>query len=438
MSGQILRPQTAEVFAPLWVTPSRYKGAWGGRGSGKSNDRAQAVILRMITQPGTRIVCLREVQNSIKDSVYQLLCDWIVRLGVGRMFEVTRDEIRGPGGSLCIFRGMKDQNAESIKSLEGYSVAWFEEAQTCTQRSLDLLRPTIRAPGSELWFTWNPRKNTDPVDVFLRSNPPADAVVVRANYGDNPWFPKELEAERQIDLGGDGHRYRHIWEGEYEVTSDRQLIPGDLVARARKAKAQCHPHDEVVLGVDVARFGDDETVIAVRRGRDAYSEPWLYYRGLDTMETASRVADTWRRLKPAAVFIDEGGMGAGVVDRLRQLGFDPQAVNFGSRPDGIVDAKVANKRAEMWVRLRDWLRSDNVGIPDDEALAAQLTNVEWKPNADDAILLERKEDMRKRGLPSPDRADALALTFAYPVMDRTPQPAWDAYDPAPRRSLTGY
>jgi hypothetical protein len=430
----ILKPKTAEVFAPLWVRPARYKAAWGGRGSGKSNDRAQAVILLMVAKPGTRIVCLREVQNSIKDSVYQLLCDWIERLGVAPLFDVTRDEIRGPGGSLCIFRGMKDQNAESIKSLEGYSVAWFEEAQTCSQRSLDLLRPTIRAPGSELWFTWNPRRRTDPVDVFLRQSPPPDAIGVEAQWNHNPWFPAELEAERQLDSTGDDARYRHIWEGAYEETSDAQLIPGAIVARARKCKVQCTPADELILGVDVARYGDDETVIAIRRGRDAYSEPWINLRQLDTMETAARVADHIRRLKPDAVFVDETGVGAGVCDRLRQLGFPIIPVNFGSKPDGNTDAKCRNKRAEMWVRMREWLRSE-VGIPDDPQLEAQLTAVEYKHDEHNAILLEKKEDMRKRGLPSPDRADALALTFAYPVQRFDP---FEHEDDAHEMSLAGY
>lgn len=438
MSDLILKPTTAEVFAPLWERKARYLGIWGGRGSGKSNDRAQAVIIRMALDPGVRVVCLREVQNSIKDSVYQLLCDWIQRLGLGAVFEITRDEIRGPGGSLCIFRGMKDQNAESIKSLEGYSIAWFEEAQTCSQRSLDLLRPTIRAPGSQLWFTWNPRYKTDPVDVFLRANKPEDAIVIRANYGDNPWFPAELEAERLLDERGDDARYRNIWLGDYEEHSDQQLISGKLVSIARKAKIEGFAHDEVIMGVDVARYGDDESVICFRRGRDAYSEPWLTFRKLDTMELAARVAEHFNRMKPDALFVDETGVGAGVVDRLRQLGYPVIPVNFGSRPDGLTQAKVANKRAEMWVRMREWMR-EGAGIPDDDRLEAQLTGVMYRHNADNALLLESKEDMKKRGLPSPDLADALAITFAYPVAKGELADTWDnAEREWGRSAVTGY
>lgn len=369
----------------------------------------------MATQPGSRIVCLREVQNSIKDSVYQLICDWIERLGLGAMFDIVRDEIRGPGGSLCIFRGMRDQNAETIKSLEGYTVAWFEEAQTCSQRSLDLLRPTIRAPGSELWFTWNPRSRTDPVDKFFRQKPPSDAIVVRANYSDNPWFPAELEGERLLDETGDEARYRNIWLGDYEDQSDKQLISAKIVDRAMTTKVEVTRQDEKIMAVDVARYGDDETVICFRRGRDAYSEPWVYLSKLDTMEVAARVAFHFDRVSPHALFVDETGVGAGVVDRLKQLGYPVTPVNFGSRPDGMTDAKVSNKRAEMWVRMKEWLNGVSA-IPDDQALAAQLTSVEYKHDANNALLLEKKEDMKRRGLPSPDRADALALTFAYPVM----------------------
>ena len=431
----ILKPKTPKVFAPLWRQKARYKGAFGGRGSAKSQDRAQHLVIRLASEPGLRAVCLREVQNSIKDSVHQLVSDWIGRLELGRHFEITRDEIRGANGSQCIFRGMKDQNAETIKSLEGYGVAWFEEAQTCSARSLDLLRPTIRAPGSELWFSWNPRFKTDPVDRFLRANRPHNAVVVEANYCDNPFFPQELEEERSLDEQGDEARYRHIWLGDYEEISDAQLISSALVDAARERKIDTEAHDELIMGVDVARYGDDETVICFRRGRDAYSEPWLMFSKLDTMETAARTAQNYDRVKPDALFVDETGVGAGVVDRLRQLGYPVIAVNFGSKPDGFTDAKVANKRAEMWVRMREWLRGG--GIPDDEKLEAELTSLEYKHDANNAILLEKKEDMKKRGLPSPDRADALALTFAYPVrVERD----WEDHDETDshRNEVTGY
>lgn len=423
MSGLKVRPQTPEVFAPLWERRARYKGAHGGRGSAKSNDRAQAVVISMLQRPGCRVVCVREVQNSIRDSVRQLIVDWIDRLGVRPLFNVLETEIRGPNGSLCIFRGMNDQNNDTIKSLEGYHIAWWEEAQTASERSLELLRPTLRAEGSELWFTWNPRFKTDPVDRFLRQNPPDNAIVVEANYDDNPWFPPELEAERAHDERTlDEDKYRHIWLGGYEKASDNQFIPAGLVEAAQAAEVEATHYDEVVLGVDVARFGDDESVIAVRRGRDARSEPWVSLGSMDTMETAAAIAFHIDRIGPDAVFVDETGVGAGVVDRLRQLGKQIIPVNFGSKPGGFTKTKTANKRAEMWQRMKEWLAQGQVAIPDDPQLEVQLTGVEYRHDQNNAILLEKKEDMKKRGLKSPDRADALALTFAYPV---SKQEAWD-------------
>lgn len=419
MSGRVIKPETPEVFAPLWTVKSRYKGAWGGRGSAKSNDRAQAVLIAMMQRPGCRVVCVREVQNSIKDSVKQLLTDWIDRLGLHGLFEVLEAEIRGPNKSLCIFRGMNDQNNDTIKSLEGYDIAWWEEAQTASERSLDLLRPTLRKAGSELWFTWNPRFKTDPIDIFLRQNPPSGAIVVKANWSDNPWFPAELEAERAHDAATQSpEKYEHVWLGGYEKAGDNQFIAAGLVDRAQDAVPYAHQHDETIMGVDVARFGDDETVIAFRRGRDAAYKPWLALPKLDTMETAARVALLIDQERPDAVFIDETGVGAGVVDRLRSLRYDVIGVNFGSKPSNLTKAKTANKRAEMWQRMKEWLEQGGVRIPKDRVLEVELTGVEYKHDHNNAIQLEKKEDMKKRGLKSPDRADALALTFAYPVAPR--------------------
>lgn len=167
--------------------------------------------------PGLRSVCVREVQKTLKDSAKRLLEDELQRYGLGEAhgFKITNDEIRTPGGGVIIFQGMQDHNAESIKSLEGFNRAWVEEAQTLSATSLKLLRPTIRAPGSELWFSWNPRRKNDPVDQLLRGDLPTDAIVVRANWSDNPWFPNELNQERTDDQRLHPDQYEHVWNGDY-------------------------------------------------------------------------------------------------------------------------------------------------------------------------------------------------------------------------------
>ena len=192
----------------------RYKGAYGGRGGAKSHFFAEMCIDECIERQA-RIVCIREIQNSIKDSVKQLLEDKIALKDVGHLFQVLDQEIRGPNNSIIIFKGMQSYNAENIKSLEAYDIAWVEEAQTLSEYSLRLLRPTIRNIGSELWFSWNPRYKTDCVDRFFRHTPPKEAISVLVNWRDNPWFPEVLKKEKAHDFLLDDDNAAHVWEGGY-------------------------------------------------------------------------------------------------------------------------------------------------------------------------------------------------------------------------------
>ena len=210
----ILKPRAPRAFVPL-LSPARYKGAHGGRGSGKSHFFAELLIARCVSKK-TDAVCVREVQKSLKQSVKKLIEGKIAELGVSALFDIQATEIRGPHGGVIIFQGMQDHTAESIKSLEDFDIAWVEEAQSLSQFSLTLLRPTIRKPGSELWFSWNPRRKTDAVDALLRGKtPPSGAVVIEANWRDNPWFPDELETERQDDERDRPDQYDHVWGGDY-------------------------------------------------------------------------------------------------------------------------------------------------------------------------------------------------------------------------------
>jgi phage terminase large subunit len=215
---------TPRVFLPL-LEPARYKGAHGGRGSGKSHFFAEMLIERCVMHAGTRWACIREIQKSLEQSVKRLLEDKIQKLGVGHLFDVQKFEIGTPGGGVIIFQGMQNHTADSIKSLEGFDGAWVEEAQSLSQRSLDLLRPTIRKDGSELWFSWNPSQDTDPVDVLLRGEKlPPGAVVVQANYTDNPWLPEVLRHEMEYDRARDPDKYAHVWLGEYQRNSEARVF----------------------------------------------------------------------------------------------------------------------------------------------------------------------------------------------------------------------
>ena len=218
-----LRIKTPPWVLPL-LQPARYKGAWGGRGSGKSHAFAEALIERSATQK-TDAVCIREVQKSLSQSVKKLLELKIEEMALGHLFEIQQAVILSKLGGRITFAGMQNHTAESIKSLEGYDVAWVEEAQSLSQRSLDLLRPTIRKPGSELWFSWNPNLDTDPVDALLRGEtPPPDARVVKANYRDNPWLPQVLADELAYDQRRDPDKFAHVWLGEYQRNSEARVF----------------------------------------------------------------------------------------------------------------------------------------------------------------------------------------------------------------------
>lgn len=215
--------ETPRVFVPL-LEPARYKGVHGGRGSGKSHFFGELLIERHIAEK-IDSVCVRENQKSLDQSVKKLLESKISALNAGAYFEVQDKRIHAANGGLIIFQGMQNHTAESIKSLEGYGIAWVEEAQTMSQKSLDMLRPTIRKPGSELWFSWNPRHSSDPVDVLLRGdNPPPNSTVIEANYADNPWFPDVLKAEMEYDKGRDPEKYTHVWLGAYQRNSEARVF----------------------------------------------------------------------------------------------------------------------------------------------------------------------------------------------------------------------
>lgn len=231
---------TLRVFKPL-TKPARYKGAYGGRGSGKSHDRAGALIEESLAIPGDRggeglrSVCIREVQKTLKESAKALLEAKLkeFRLGEADGFKIYKDVIQTPHDGIIIFTGMKDHNAESIKSLEAMDRAWVEEAQTLSFNSLRLLRPTIRAPQSELWFTWNPRRKIDPVDAMFRSGkPPTNSILVKANWDNNPEFPAELEQERIDCLDQEPDEYEHVWNGGY-VTVKKGAYFAQHLAKAR-------------------------------------------------------------------------------------------------------------------------------------------------------------------------------------------------------------
>lgn len=286
-AGRKLDIPTPRAFVPL-LQPARYKGAFGGRGSGKSHFFAEALVEKCIAQPGTHAVCIREVQKSLAQSAKRTIELKIQKLGVGKKFDVQKAEIKTPGGGLIIFQGMQNHTADSIKSLEGYDVAWVEEAQTLSQTSLRLLRPTLRKAGSELWFSWNPRNVDDPVDALLRGNDPGAkgtwslpprTALAEANWQDNPWFHEtQLVEEKDYDLRRDKDTYDHVWGGGYERHSEARVFKNWRVEWFEPPAANV----QLYAGADWG-FSKDPTVLVVGFiiGRTFYIWREVWHLGLE-------------------------------------------------------------------------------------------------------------------------------------------------------------
>lgn len=246
-----------DPFAELYE-PHRYKVYYGGRGSGKSWAVARALIA-MSDFGMTRILCCREVQNSIKDSSYQILKDMAERMGLANRFTFKDAEIVHNGtGSRFIFSGLL-RNENSIRSKEGIDICWIEEASSVSQRSWDVLTPTIRKTGSELWLTFNPLTVDDPTNVFIE-NPPPNAYVRKVNYWDNPFFPEVLREQMEWDKKNDFEKYLHVWEGYPLTISDAQVFKGRFVVEPipedlwKKA-------DRLFFGADFGFARDPSTLV---------------------------------------------------------------------------------------------------------------------------------------------------------------------------------
>jgi len=226
-----IRIPIAEVFTPL-LQPARYKGAHGGRGSGKSHNFAELWLDENLREP-MDCVMLREVQKDLKFSVKRLLEGKIEHFNAGYYFDVQDRVIKSKQGGITIFEGMQNHTAESIKSLERFKRGWFEEAQKASQKSLDILRPTFfRTPGTELWFSWNPNQPTDPVEQLLRpedGRTPPESIVIEANFDTNPWFPEDLRKEMEYDRSRDPEKYQHIWMGGYQRRSETRVFKNWIV-----------------------------------------------------------------------------------------------------------------------------------------------------------------------------------------------------------------
>ena len=438
--------------------PKRTKVLFGGRGGTKSWGIAEALVLIGASKT-TRILCTRELQGSIKESVHKLLCDTVERLGLGHFYTITEKGIKGSNGTEFFFEGLK-ANITKIKSIEGIDICWCEEAEAILERSWDVLIPTIRKKGSEVWISFNPADEMDATyqsyvlpylkKIQSQGHYEDDSIVVtKITYWDNPWFKEsELEAEMEKCKLLNYRKYLHVWEGECNADYADSIIKPEWVEAAIDShiKLNFEGLGIKVMGFDPADEGDDEKAIAIRRGSLVTG---LEHWGEGDLDDAIKKAIKMAGKHNVDVFVyDSVGIGAGVKLALKRdkggqdipnEGFDGGA---GVRdPDQKYEEESDNKhtfrnlRAQFWWYLRDRLEKTYLAVeknhyidPDElislssslkdlSQLKSELCRVKRKRGVNSLIQLESKADMSG---PSPNMADALVMCFA----NHPPRKAW--------------
>lgn len=244
----------------------RYKVIYGGRDGAKSWSIAQLLLILGTTRR-LRILCAREVQKSIKDSVHKLLSDQITRLGLGYFYDPLTTEIRGSNGTEFLFAGLSDQTVESMKSFEGVDICWIEEARPLTARSLRILIPTIRKDGSEIWMSFNPELDTDEVFVRFVENTPPDCLLIKINWDENPWYSRALDSERERMKREDPEGYAHVWDGMCKAAVDGAIYFNELAAATKASRIRNVPYDPMLKVHTVwdLGFNDKVAIIFVQR-----------------------------------------------------------------------------------------------------------------------------------------------------------------------------
>jgi phage terminase large subunit len=294
--------------------------------------------------------------------------------------------------------------ADQIKSLESFDLFWIEEAQGVSEHSLDILLPTLRKPGSELWASMNPEEERDPIIARLW-NDDRQSILVDLEPGkiDNPWWTAELQIEMEADFKRDPDLAEHIWNGAPRVQGSRSVMSRKAIRAAMDRELPLDTSAEVEIGVDVARFGDDQTVLVKRQGKKVIA--FDKYSGMDTQETARRVWDMANRDENVKIKVDDDGVGGGVTDKLKDLGAYVVPVHNGS--PAWDRERFTTCADEQWFNLP----IDEIDIPDDNDLMAELSGRQYQYTNKDQKKIESKADFKKRYGHSPDSADALLLAF---------------------------
>lgn len=399
--------QIPSEFARLLDRDWREAVVEGGRYSLKSHTVARILLIRAM-QSKERVLCGREFQNSINESVYQLFADLIEKYKL-TMFKLTRDSIiNSTNGSDFLFKGVR-HNTQSIKSIEGVTIFWGEESQTFSKESIGVITPTIRAPGSQLIWTMNRLLELDPIYERLVINKMPNTLHINANYDvaeKYGWLPDEIKTEIEYDKAHNPSIYTHKWLGQPMSQVDNAIIGRDAIMQAMQREVD--DDGAIEIGVDVARMGNDRTEFVKRKGlREIGRQTFTKLR---TTEVCDKLEAFANYDKSILLKVDDTGVGGGVTDDMMRRGYNVMAINFGASPND--RDKYPNLISEAWFYLASIL--DTVQLNMDSDLLMELSSRRWVMDTKGRRGVESKDTYKKRGYRSPDKADATILCFYTP------------------------
>lgn len=384
----------------------RYYLADGGRGSGKSQAFAR-IILYVCEKRKVRVCCGRETQNSIEESVYRLLVDLIKRYNLNFLV-LSNKIVHKQTGSEIIFKGFRENGVENTKGMEGFDIVWVDEAQTLSKRTIDVVVPTIRKPKSVIWFSMNRFVRNDPVYEFCLQRP--NCLHVHIDYFENPFCTQELIDEANICKQANEKDYRHIWLGEPMEQASDYLFNSGKVAKMKDIQSfgDLFQHQRV-MGIDFAAQGNDLCVatvldrVSLTQWKVIAQEAWS---DADSMSSIGRIVELMGKYKPTAACLDVGGMGYVVYNRLQELGIRINPFN-GAEQIGVPN-EYANTRAWGYYTLNEYINNEWI-IMDSSETEKELLDIRFKYKSNGERLILSKDEMRKDGIHSPDRADSLMM-----------------------------
>lgn len=394
-------------YAPL-LQPYRFKVLLGGRAAGRSVAISQALAFFMDKAP-IKALMLREIQGSIAESSKAEFERTIVNMGLERDYRFLDDRIENTRtGAYVIFAGLY-RNYTKIKSIPGVDIAIVEECETVSRESLDVLIPTIRETGSEIWMAGNPRESTSAVaQMFVENEPPPDSIIIRTTYLDNSFVSKETLADAEHCRKTNPALYDHIWMGNYLSKGDSRMVRNIVCDSGPRRPVSLD--DLIVIGVDIAREGGDDTCICVRTGHSIASIESFPSMDLNRLtEELNRLKRIW---KPDRINVDSTGHGAWVPDALLSTGIIVESVNFGA--GAREDRKYSNKRSELYGLAGDYFDQGGT-IPSGELRLQEELEATWYTldNKNRFLMLPKKEIKRRIGR-SPDRSDAFVTSLWNP------------------------